>query len=173
MARSPSPRPSRRGPSPARDYAAEYRRRTAARAGKTKAELRGHAPKAGVKEHVSRRIREEKEEAAGGLTTAHRKQVKDFFRDQARMIRGADPADLEARGLRWVQGAGGWPAFKALRDETKELAQSKRARVRIRRRPGRAPVIELDVQGRAANRARMEAFALRWGIPDWRWLFYK
>lgn len=167
MARQPSPRPQGRGRSQGRDYAAEYARRLArGRAeGKTRQQARGHKPA----EHIERR---EKETARGGLTTYQRGAVRALFRDQARRIRGADPDALAEQGLRWAQGTG-WRAFERLRDETKDLSKLRRARVRVKRRPGRAPVIELDVRGRAANRARMEAFAARWGIPDWRWLFYK
>lgn len=170
MARSPSSRPKGRGRSPGRDYAAEYARRKAqGRAkGKTTQEARGHKPR----EHIARAKREFDQAMQGGLTTYERGQIKKLAGDIAPMVRGSNAADINDRLKRWAQGQGGYGAIRALKDEVKALKKIKGARVVVRRRRG-ARIIKLDISGRAANRARMEAWADRWGLPDWRWLFYK
>lgn len=167
MVKSPSSRPRGRG-RPQSAYEKRIAAHLAAHPGATRQEARGHKPR----EHVARATREREQALQGGLTTYERGQIKRLAAEIAPMVRGAGAADINDRLKRWAQGHGGYGAVRALKDEVKALKKIKGARVIVRRRRG-ARIIKLDISGRAANRARMEAWAERWGLPDWRWLFYK
>jgi hypothetical protein len=159
MARRATPRPSGRGnPQAQSAYERRIAAYQAAHPGATRAEARGHAPKIiegrEVREHVSRRERERRED----LTTYQRGAIRDWSRKQA-LKSGANPDRMAAVMIeRTIKR--GYPAFRAMADELRRMA-------RMRNRQGK--VIRLE--GRAQNIAIMEDLAAEWDI-DFEWMFY-
>ena len=159
MARRATPRPSGRGnPQAQSAYERRIAAYQAAHPGATRAEARGHAPKivAGrvVKEHVSRRERERRED----LTTYQRGAIRKWAAGQAKKS-GADPDEIgDVMIERTIKK--GYPAFRAMADELRRMH-------RARNKQGKVVILA----GRANNIAIMEDLAEEWDI-DFEWMFY-
>jgi hypothetical protein len=166
MARRATPRPSGRGAPQAQSA---YERRIvayqAAHPGATRAEARGHAPKIiegrEVREHVSRKARESRED----LTTYQRGAIRKWAAGQA--------ARLEKPGANREQAAKrigdamiertikrDYEAFKSMAAELRRLHRQRSHQGKV-----------LILAGRANNIAIMEELAEEWDI-DVDWLFY-
>lgn len=164
MARGPAkPASSRARPRELSAYQRRVQRGLAA--GKSLQEARGHRSA----EHVERRERELRQ---GGLTTYQRGEVRRFARQQAKRM-DADAADTEDALLAWVRSQRkGYERFRELRAEVASTAKQKRSRIRIRVRKDGTAVVTGSFKGRAKRLDRMERLTKRWGLPDWRMLFY-
>lgn len=163
------PRPRQAGNKPWADLSEDYRKRliTAHAKGKDLTAARGHGPKAGKREHVSRRERE----LAEGETTYQRSQLKLY----AARVAASDEhfkADKVYRDLRKAVRDHGWEAFVELRDERNVLARGKQPyRHRAPRGKKRRRVVDLAAkisQGereRKQNNARMARLTKKYGLP--------
>jgi hypothetical protein len=166
MARRATPRPLGRGnPQAQSAYERRIAAYQAAHPGATRAQARGHAPKiiAGleVREHVSRRARELRED----LTTYQRGAIRKWAAGQAARLEkpGANRERLaKAIGDDMTEKTikRGYDAFRAMADELRRMG-------RARNRQGKV----LILAGRARNIAVMEDIADEWDI-DLEWLFY-
>lgn len=166
MARRATPRPSGRGTPQAQSA---YERRIAAyqaaHPGATRAQARGHAPKIVegrvVKEHVSRRERERRED----LTTYQRGAIRKWAAGQAaRLERPGVNRDrlAERMGKDMIEKTikRGYDAFRDMADQLRRMARERSHRGKV-----------LILAGRANNIAIMEELAEEWDI-DFEWMFY-
>lgn len=130
--------------------------------GATRAEARGQKPG----EH---RLRERRAKEAGRLTEKERAMIGRFAKVQARRM-DADADEVRAEMIAWAQqyGVG---HIEALRDQVKDL-NKRQSNFGLRRR-GKVARFTGSQAGRSRNLADMDAFTLRYNLPDPRWLHYK
>lgn len=169
MARTPSPRTSRRGRSSGRkrDYAAEYARRTAgtAKGSPERQRARGHTPPPGKTEAGARRERE-KERGAG--TTYERRRTRELADYQARRNKNLDQDRSRAFFDRILRTKG----YAAIKDIKARLAGLNVNRAKRVRRRGKLVTIDFGAIDRARN--EMAALAAEYGTgeDDWDFFFY-
>jgi hypothetical protein len=166
MARRPSSRPQGRGhPQAQSAYERRIAAYQAAHPGATRAEARGHAPKIiqgrVVKEHVSRRERERRED----LTTYQRGAIRKWAAGQAARLEkaGASRERLAKQiGETMIERTikRGYDAFRDMAGELRRMH-------RERAHQGKVVIFA----GRANNIAIMEEIAEEWDI-DFEWAFY-
>ena len=141
------------------------------------AKARGHAPKAGVKEHVVRRQRER----ATGLVDYEKRVVRDLARKQARRMATSrldvDQDEIVRRFEIWAR-ANGFEKVKAFKAAIRAREKIKRHRVRVRRKVG-GRVIRVEITGASSQVSAMQSDVGEFGLPDlpddlpeWFWFFY-
>lgn len=142
-----------------------------------RAKARGHAPKQGVKEHVTRRERER----ATGLVDYEKRVVRNIAREQVRRIKTARPDvdgdEIVRRFEIWARSHG-FDEVKRFRDAIRARTKIKRHRVRVRRKVG-GRVIRVEITGASSQVGSMQTDFddfdlpdLPDDIPEWFWFFY-
>ena len=167
MARTPSPRTSRRGrQGRKRDYAAEYRRRVAgtAKGSPERQRKRGHAPPPGKTEAGARR---ERELERGAGTTYQRRRTRELADAQAK--KNKRPQGEARAFFDRILRDRGYDAIKRIKASLATLKANRAKRVRRR---GKLVTIDFGAVDRARN--MMDALAAEYGAgdDDWDMFFY-